>query len=157
MSGSWVVMVVVDNLQPEGSPQNQSTPFINSHPFGTLAPSSLQSMLLVSGSDFVALLMFSTSLLKSKSSLTSLSISSNVPTHTGSSGLSTCCSENMGRKLPSTSLPSYMSHLHVRASALAPSWLGLKRILKLNGERYLDHITWGCVSLLVVVKYSRFL
>src|SRR5260370_34495641 len=114
-------------------------------------------MLLASGSDFVALLMFFTSSSKSMSSLTPLSISSNVPTCTRSSGLSTCCLENMGCKLPSTSLPSYMSHLHVRASGLAPSHLGLKRILKLNGERYLDHITWGCVSLLVVVKYSRFL
>src|SRR5260370_27248723 len=122
-----------------------------------LAPSSLQNMLLASGSDFVALLMFSTSSSKSTSSLTLLSISSNAPTHTRSSGLSTCCLENMGLKLPSTSLPSYMSHLHVRASGLAPSHPGLKWMLKSNGERNLDHLAWHCVSFLVVVKYSRFL
>src|SRR5260370_1066503 len=114
-------------------------------------------MLLVSGSDFVALLMFFASSSKSKSSLTPLSISSNAPTCTGSSGLSTCCLENMGHKLPSTSLPLYTSHLHVRASSLAPSHLGLKWILKLNGERNLDHLTWCCIRFLVVVKYSRFL
>src|SRR5260370_29530266 len=122
-----------------------------------LAPSSLQSMLLVSGSDFVALLMFFTSSSKSTSSLTPLSISSNAPTHTRSSGLSICCLENMGHKLPSTSLPSYMSHLCVRASSLAPSHPGLKRILKLNGKRNSDHLTWHCISFLLVVKYSRFL
>src|SRR5260370_21585221 len=114
-------------------------------------------MLLASGSDFVALLMFFPSSSKSMSSLTPLSIRSNAPTHTRSSGLSSCCLENMGHKLPSTSLPSYMSHLCVRASGLAPSHPGLKWILKLNGERNLDHLTWRCVSFLVVVKYSRFL
>src|SRR5260370_41945043 len=114
-------------------------------------------MLLVSGSDFVASLMFSTSLSKSKNSLTPLSIASNAPAHTGSSRLSTFLSENIGHTLHSVFLSSYTSHLHVRASGLAPNHPGLKQILKLNGERNSNHLTCCCVNFLVVVKYSKFL
>src|SRR5260370_28630801 len=98
-------------------------------------------MLLVSGSDFMASLMFSTSSSKSKNSLTPLSIASNVPAHTGSSGLSTFLSKNIGCTLHSAFLSSYTSHLHVRASGLAPNHLGLKQILKLNSKRNSDHLT----------------
>src|SRR5260370_30415646 len=87
----------------------------------------------------------------------SVSVSGIILTCTRNSGFPTCCLENIGHVLQSVALSPYMSHQHVSASGLVPNCPGLNQILRLNCERNLDHLTWHCVSFLVVVKYSRFL